>query len=489
MEMEYSTFDRSGQKIMADFAESEVNWAAFCAMPDKVAPVKMPSLFPVPTHIVRRRLTKTIDANIFRKLMWAPEYVYGQGVLVGQPTPAAGSGYQTPNNSLYDHALKVATQPGGTVFGGSLVALKQAGSWEATVPISAPDLSYNFDVTAPLSDSLSAGGQRLIAAVIEIEYLGKVDNIEGIVEIAMNTNTVNTKHTYGPLEDMNFLSEDAIQQAPYYRRFRLSDGIRTIWFPMDEERFNFNEGYQTVDVRDTIIDPTNTGGQNPQYFDFNQTRCFIFPTKNIGSLHASVGNYYLPPGAHQYANGYADTKTPYRQDNESLHEKTRIEWAINFTGLTQACPVRVYINQYYETIPHESEMDNFFPTLGPVGHTDVATKLIRQVSSGITPTPSNSSGAAVGNVLAKIWEVAKGIGGFIGDNVPGLVNTVTRLAGGAVAGPAGSMIGGYIGNTAQNLLKSRIDQVNKSMDNSGKKIYESVFVPPDKTLAKPYRRV
>jgi hypothetical protein len=46
--------------------------------------------------------------------------------------------------------------------------------------------------------------------VIEIEYLGKVDNIEGIVEISMNTNTVNTKHTYSPLEDMNFMSEDAI---------------------------------------------------------------------------------------------------------------------------------------------------------------------------------------------------------------------------------------------------------------------------------------
>lgn len=92
---------------MADFAESEINWASFCAMPDKVAPVKMPSLFPVPTHIVRRRLTKTIDAYRYDKLMWSPEYVYGQGVLVGKPSTtqfaSGGTGFTYASDSIYDY--------------------------------------------------------------------------------------------------------------------------------------------------------------------------------------------------------------------------------------------------------------------------------------------------------------------------------------------------------------------------------------------------
>jgi|GEM_PF-4898832 len=91
---------------MADFAESEINWASFCAMPDKVAPVKMPSLFPVPTHIVRRRLTKTIDAYAYDKLMWSPEYLYGQGLLIGKPSKAqqdsSGTTFQPLSNSVYD---------------------------------------------------------------------------------------------------------------------------------------------------------------------------------------------------------------------------------------------------------------------------------------------------------------------------------------------------------------------------------------------------
>ena len=431
-------------------------------------------------------MTKTLDAYRFDKLMWSPEYVYGQGVLAARPSAFHSQGSPiVPTNSIYDTVRLFTTTFSSVVAGGDVV-YKYPESWESNIPKG----KYPFDTTAPLSDALCAGGQRMIGAVIEIEYLGKVDNIEGIVEIAMNTNTVNTKHCAAPLEDINFFSEDAIQQAPYYRRFRLSDGIKAIWFPMDEERFSFNECFQTIDTRDPLVVGTGTSG-SPQFFDQNATRCFIFPTKNIGSLHATVGDYYLPPGAHQYANGYQDTKTPYRQDNEGLHEKARIEWAINFTGLTQQCPVRIYINQYYETIPHESEMDNFFPTLGPVGHTDVATKLIRQVSAGVTPTPANSSGALVANVLSKVWEIAKGMGGFVSNTLPGLINTAGTVAGGVFGGPLGAAAGSLVGNTASSLVRSVLGQNSNSSTtgmNEGKRIYDSVFVPADKTLVKPYRR-
>ncbi|MEY2856894.1 MAG: hypothetical protein RLZZ74_1206 [Cyanobacteriota bacterium] len=136
-------------------------------------------------------------------------------------------------------------------------------------------------------------------------------------------------------------------------------------------------------------------------------------------------------------------------------------------------------------------MDNFFPTLGPVGHTDVATKLIRQVSAGVTPTPANSSGALVANVLSKVWEIAKGMGGFVSNTLPGLINTAGTVAGGVFGGPLGAAAGSVVGNTASSLVRSVLGQNSNSSTtgtNEGKRIYESVFVPTDKTLVKPYRR-
>jgi hypothetical protein len=44
-------------------------------------------------------------------------------------------------------------------------------------------------VTEPLDGEVADGGCRLLGACMSIEYLGKVDNIEGIVEVAMNMNS------------------------------------------------------------------------------------------------------------------------------------------------------------------------------------------------------------------------------------------------------------------------------------------------------------
>jgi hypothetical protein len=63
--------------------KGEIDWAMFCCYPDKLDPQRMPSLFPIPSHLVRRRLTKTIDANKYNRLLWSPEYVFGQGALLG----------------------------------------------------------------------------------------------------------------------------------------------------------------------------------------------------------------------------------------------------------------------------------------------------------------------------------------------------------------------------------------------------------------------
>lgn len=145
---------------------------------------------------------------------------------------------------------------------------------------------------------------------------------------------------------------------------------------MDESRFDFNECYQVYDRVETSTlvsgsDAFAVSGAGEGY------RAFIYPTKHSAGLHGSYNNQnYIPPGAHDNMK-YNDPGKAHRQDNDDLHSRVRIEWGINFVGLTAKTPVRIYINQYYETIPHESQMDNYFPTRGPKGNSDVSIKLIQ----------------------------------------------------------------------------------------------------------------
>jgi hypothetical protein len=65
-----------------------------------------------------------------------------------------------------------------------------------------------WDTTPPLNDDVSNGGCRLIGACINIEYLGKIDNIEGLVEVGMNMNSQNTKIANVPFSDTAFMTDD-----------------------------------------------------------------------------------------------------------------------------------------------------------------------------------------------------------------------------------------------------------------------------------------
>jgi hypothetical protein len=87
MEQEYrmSNFEnRNRDNILEGKKGAEVDWAMFCCYPEDTTPVRMPSLFPIPSHIVRRRTVKTVDAAKYTRLVWAPEYVFGQGALIGR---------------------------------------------------------------------------------------------------------------------------------------------------------------------------------------------------------------------------------------------------------------------------------------------------------------------------------------------------------------------------------------------------------------------
>jgi len=60
----------------------------------------------------------------------------------------------------------------------------------------------------------------------------------------------------------------------------------------------------------------------------------------------------------------------------------------------------------------------------------------------------------VANVLSKVWEIAKGMGGFVSNTLPGLISTAGTVAGGVFGGPLGATAGNIVGNTASSLVRS-----------------------------------
>lgn len=384
MQMEAFNDVESGKQVMNKYRSAEEDWAYFCCFPDKLEPRKMPSLFPTPTHIVRRRIVKTIDVFSNPKLMYLPEYVYGQGALVA--LNSLGANHWGLNNKY--RVVELNLEPPSVGLPGTIT--KVSGDWGPShLTINQQHSTVLYDTTAPLTDEVANGGCRLIGACISIEYLGKVDNIEGIVEVGMNMNSQNTKLAAVPFSDTGFLTDDQMNQAPYYKRFRLSDGIRTIWFPMDESRFEFEEPMAVISKEEFDVN-------YPNVWDQKNHRTFIVPTKALQGS-STPGLFEQFPGASNFLDGGGNVI--YKLENDNLHARARIEWGINFIGLTDTSKVRVYIDHFYETIPHEAHIDNFFPQKSPQGNSDTSTKIMHKVSQDVAVTSRSESALSImGNV-------------------------------------------------------------------------------------------
>ena len=110
--------------------------------------------------------------------------------------------------------------------------------------------------------------------------------------------------------DVKLLSDDEINAAPYYKRMRVSDGVRTIWFPVDESRFEFREPHAVIDT-----------AQNPE--GTHPSNVTIFPTRYLqadnGYPYPADGTVVLPGEAHPETNaGNAGSNKRYAQHNDGL---------------------------------------------------------------------------------------------------------------------------------------------------------------------------
>lgn len=208
-------FESQSKGIVDKYHAQRESWLDFCVFPDIVDPIRMPSLFPIPSHMCKRQSVFTIDAN-------ATGNIYGLFKPLTVDPGDLNSGYRSAFSYIFTDP--VLNQNSDDPLGVGVV--QQAGANTRYTP------SLN-GVTG-----LIHGGARLIASFIELEYMGTLDQHSGIVEVGLHMHSVNS------LTDMKIVhlyDQGEIIQAPMYKKFKPMDGVRCCWFPVDDNDFQFQD--------------------------------------------------------------------------------------------------------------------------------------------------------------------------------------------------------------------------------------------------------
>ena len=287
--------------------------------PDLTEPVRMPSLFPVPTHIVKRQTVFTITpgtASIFG--IWKPHVI--------EPTtiPKINEGYRS-----------------GFMYQNGISFVHPNNADEDIIN----NQSYVREYTPSLLQSTAGlvhGGARLIGAFIELEYIGTVEQHAGLIECGLHLHSANSAYD---LQAPHLMTQSEIIQSPFYRKFKPMDGVRCVWFPIDEESFNFQD------------------------FDIS----------------------VLDSGADAQVDTAQGRETALKQI--TLRQPTFPEWAINLTGLSLNQNIRVHMCSFYETVPDEALKDIYGAKKGSASAStgNLRGAINQAVQSEMIATPSKSS--------------------------------------------------------------------------------------------------
>lgn len=358
--------ERRGTGIVDKWHTDKASWIDFCLFPDIVEPVKMPTLFPIPSHIAKRQTVFTIQApaagNIYG--LWKPH------TIDTSSASSSGEGYRS----------------GFFYKTGAPSAANTDASGGADQQISS-NPTYNPPLTAAFG--LMHGGARLIGSFIEIEYIGTADQHSGLFECGLHMHTVNS------MTDMayvHFYDQSEMVQAPFYRKFKPIDGIRCVWFPVDENDFSF----QDYDISSSGIGETTT------------------------SANLTIRNPVQP------------------------------QWAINLTGLQNNQSLRIHMCSFYETIVDEAYRDIFMATRDSNIQDPAKARVAvtEAVANGAAATPSKSSGG-FGQMLVAAKEYVnnlKGVYGMFQQALPAIASmTKGAISGGITGGPLGAVSGGAYG--------------------------------------------
>jgi hypothetical protein len=249
--------------VSATYKNHEMDWARFCMMPDKLDPVRMPSLFPMPTHIIKRRISKTItvgSSSSSYNMIWSPEFFSSHGYVA-----LTSSDSQTDN---IDPAL---------------TPVYSTGNWVSNSSV--------FDTTDIVDDSLAHGGIRLIGGSFQLDYIGRFDDKAGLIESSLHLNSHSLPN--GSLTgtsiatDLHFATQDEIQQQPFYSKLTAGGGVRLIWVPIDSGKFEFKKSLRVQSGVPSFEESSS---------ESNISYVFYYPSLNaiIQSNERSNNIYNLP---------------------------------------------------------------------------------------------------------------------------------------------------------------------------------------------------
>jgi len=342
------------ERAIENSGSHELKWAKFCMMPYHFEPIRMPSFFPIPTHIFARRIIKNVVVGPtgLNSFVWTPAKTRSIGMIAGTK--------RSPSND------NIETIP-------ELQDLNyQSSDW-------GPSNTFPtvYDVTDSVSEDIASGGVRLIGAYLCIDYLGKVDDISGIIEVGMQINS--QLENFSPTfwrEGLHFSTLREIQQQYQYRKYRIDENVKLIWIPVDSERFRFGRvSRHQVTTPEVLADPTTTP-----------------PTEAVPAV-AELG-YDREFGTNPlHITGYA--------------HNTKMSWNINVTTQVDV-PMRFTIVQYYESVPDEDKSDDYYPKAPhSAADTDTARKVVHSISKKIDLSRSKESRVNKGHILKRIYEVGK----------------------------------------------------------------------------------
>jgi len=382
----YHQMMKDGDEMVEHEKNSMIKWARFMAMPCTVSPCRMPSLWPIASHLPRRRnvFEMAIGPGGYNSCLWAPEHYNSLGYFFATAqTNASASNLPLSRGNL------------SRIFQASeLIPRTPGGDPEETLNVD----HIHFQRPNLLSADISQGGSRLIAACLNITYLGRVDDISGIIEVGMHANTgiSPTLNNDSEIADtVSFATSSEITQAPYYHKERISEGTRLIWFPLDSSKFDFRVPQYTLQGGNNLAGTIQNGATGTTINENGDP---------IGGVGVITTNDY----------GFHLTQRP----------EVRLEWFINFTGVQTIVPIRVHIEYFYETIPDERFHDDYLPVKGPSGDPHDAVKYARKVAYNVGVTPSRASSRFnASGILSKIddylgiakkaYSVAKTVAPFI----------------------------------------------------------------------------
>lgn len=402
-----------GARVAQRVDDMQNSWLKFCLFPDLCEPQRMPSMFPVPTHIIRRQRVTTLSLStpsagstiygLYRPETWPVGLT--QGMSMANTNAVLGF----PYDGIRSDFVWRMSAPGVDLRDNTYI-VNASGNYDLYGHLTAPSVTgvasgYGATAGTFAPTNVGNGGVRLIGSFLEIEYVGTVEQHSGMIEVGLRMH--NAQHL-NELAIPMFMDDSEIVQAPFYKKFKPSDGARVVWFPVDNGDFQFTN-YATDWRANQVLEVSN--GVSPTTITDSN------PFSTAIDLN-DVSNAFGP-----------------------LQKRVYPQWAVNISGLQVGQSIRISIVSYYETVPDDSYRDLFLPrkTTEFIDPSKAKSAVTAMVQQGVFATPAKTS-----SVWSSIRDGLLGVAKFMA-NAYQYVGPVAKISSGVHNRNVGEVFDGVMG--------------------------------------------